>query len=316
MVNFAAKFLLTLARWIKRGGVIINEHSLSKAQTESHVRILDRWFDFIGLEELSHRLAQRTGRPFCLLTFDDGKRSNFSETAPVLRRLRVPAVFYVTTEALTTGSCLWFDQRDQLVRQLGYCPRGLELDTLKELPFDRLRERLERASAEHHFVPVAEGDEVRPMSWEEARILRRWGFTIGAHGVTHSILTREPPERALAEIEESMAKVTRELGEPCQTFAFPNGNYTVELAQHAARCGARTVMTTDPMWVDDKAILWRLPRIQLFGEGAPARLEAKIALAAFKGALVNPNGSGRSYRTAHCGRGTHSTATPVCSANR
>ena len=134
------------------------------------------------------------------------------------------------------------------------------------------------------------------MSWDEARSLNRRGFTLGAHGLTHAILTHETKERAFAEIEDSLAKVTLEMGAQCDTFAFPNGNYNTELVQHAIRFGARTVMTTEPMWADNSASLCRLPRIQLFGSYSRARIETKIALAAFKGILANPDGSGRRYR--------------------
>jgi peptidoglycan/xylan/chitin deacetylase (PgdA/CDA1 family) len=298
MINLAATFLLALVRRIRRGGVIINEHTLTKTQTRFHVRVLSRWFDLIKLADLPQRLARPTRRPFCLLTFDDGKRSNFTETAPELERLRVPAVFYVTTDPLTTGSCLWFDRRDQLISAIGHCPAGLELDSLKQLPFDLLMDRLERACTTYGFKPQDESSEQRPMSWEEAHSLSRRGFTIGAHGLTHAILTRETRKRAFAEIEESLARVTCEVGTPCTTFAFPNGNYNSELTQHALLCGVRTVMTADPMWVDERAALWRLPRVQLFGSASRARIETKIALAAFKGALANPNGSGRHGRRA------------------
>src|SRR5712672_4458716 len=113
MFNLAATSMFTFATWIKRGGVIINEHVLSRCQTCLHVEVLSRCFDFIKLTDLPHRLVQPGKRPFCLLTFDDGKRSNFTEVAPELERLRVPAVFYVATEALTTGTAFWFDRREQ-----------------------------------------------------------------------------------------------------------------------------------------------------------------------------------------------------------
>ncbi len=295
-MNLAATFLLAAARRFKQGGVIINEHTLTKAQTCFHVQVLRRWFEFINLEDLPYRLTRRGVKPFCLLTFDDGKRSNFSETAPELERLGVPAVFYVTTEAVTTGSCLWFDRREQLVRALGRCPAGLDLEALKQLPFAQLMDRLDQACKECKFNPDGVSDDRRPMSWDEARCLNRRLFTIGAHGSTHAILTHETRERALTEIAESLATVTRELGEPCETFAFPNGNYNTELLQHAMRCGANTVMTTEPMWADNSASLWRLPRLQLFGGASRGQIEAKIAVAAIKGILANPDGSGRQYR--------------------
>ena len=298
MVNLAGTLLLALVRRIRRGGLIINEHSLTKTQTRFHVQVLSRWFDFIKLEDLPRCMARPTRRPFCLLTFDDGKHTQFAEVAPELERLRVPAVFYVTTKAATTGSCLWFDRRAQLIKAIGHCPRELELDILKQLPFDLLAARLERACVNWRFEPQDESCEYRPMSWEEARSLNRRGFAIGAHGVTHAILTRESRERAFAEIEESLETVTREVGTPCRTFAFPNGNYNTELTQHALFCGAHTVMTSDPRWVDQRAALWRLPRVQLFGSASRARIETKVALAAFKGGLRNPNGSGRWGRRA------------------
>ena len=299
MANLAATILLALARRIGASGVIINEHTLTRAQTCLHVQVLRRWFEFIRLEDLPHRLLNRGSKPFCLFTLDDGKRSNFTVTAPELERLRVPAAFYLTSGLVTSGSGFWFDRHEQLVSALGHCPAGLELDTLKRLPFDLLTDRLERACAEHNLRANGDSDDRRPMSWDEARDLCRRGFTIGAHGVTHAILTLETRERAFTEIEESLARVTSETGVPCTTFAFPNGNYDGELSRHALRCGANTLMTTEPMWADKSATLWRLPRIQLFGSFSRTRIESKIALAAFRGILANPDGSGRKYRHMH-----------------
>jgi peptidoglycan/xylan/chitin deacetylase (PgdA/CDA1 family) len=184
------------------------------------------------------------------------------------------------------------------VRALGHCPAGLELETLKQLRFDALMKRLDCAWARWGFQTAGKpDDDLQLMSWDEARDLSRRGFTIGAHGLNHAILTRETKESAFAEIEESLAKVSSELRTRCQTFAFPNGNYNFELTRHALRCGATTVMTTEPMWTDDCSSFARLPRIQLFAEFSRSRIELKIALAALTGVLASPDGSGRAYRS-------------------
>src|SRR5882757_7271759 len=184
MFRVVTSSLLALTRRLPRRGVIINGHTLTRRQTRLQLDVLGRWFDFVSLAELPQRLAGPAQRPFCLLTFDDGKRSNFTEIAPELEARRVPAVFYVTTEPLSHGTGLWFDRRNQLVRQLGHCPAGLELQTLKGLPFRLLMERLDHACAHYGFTPANESDNLRPMSWDEARDLARRGFTIGAHGLT------------------------------------------------------------------------------------------------------------------------------------
>jgi peptidoglycan/xylan/chitin deacetylase (PgdA/CDA1 family) len=297
MLKLVTSGLLALVRRARRGGVIINEHTLTAEQMRRHVEVLARWFDFIHLDELPQRLRSPGRRPFCLLTFDDGKRSHFTRVAPELERRRVPAVFNVTTDPLTDGRCFWFDRRRQLVRALGHCPAGLEVKTLKQLPYAKLTERLESACARAGLPSAGEdGDEdAQPLSWDEARDMHRRGFTFGAHGRTHAILTRESKATAFAEIEESLACVSSELGSRCNVFAFPNGNYDSELMQHAVRCGASSVMTTEPMWTDARVALTRLPRIQLFGEFTRPRIELKIAMAAVSGALTNPDGTGRAY---------------------
>jgi hypothetical protein len=86
------------------------------------------------------------------------------------------------------------------------------------------------------------------------------------------------------------------IGAPCSSFAFPNGNYTAELAQHAIRCGAKMVMTTEPTWADESSALWRLPRLQFFGMDSPGKIKLKIAIAASGLILNNPDGSGKAYR--------------------
>jgi peptidoglycan/xylan/chitin deacetylase (PgdA/CDA1 family) len=293
-MSFLGRAAVALADRCRRAGVVINEHTLTRDQTRRHITALGRQFDFIGLDELPSRLESRRERPFCLMTFDDGKRGNATESAAELERAGVPAVFYVVTEFLTHGRPLWFDRYRALIRRLGTAPRGLEQNAVKRLPFDVLTERLDRACDRYGVEADMQSDEVGPMTWDDARSLGQRGFVIGAHSRNHAILTLEPEDVAINNIQGSMADVTREVG-VCSTFAFPNGNYTPELALLARAAGATTVMTTDPRWVDAYGSLWCLPRVQLFGPHSAGRIELKLAAAAVGRVLANPNGTGRRY---------------------
>jgi peptidoglycan/xylan/chitin deacetylase (PgdA/CDA1 family) len=277
-------------------GVIINEHTLDAAQTRRHVEVLGRWFEFVHHDDLLARARRPRGRPFCLLTFDDGKRSGYSETAPQLERLGVPAVFYVTTGFIGSNTPLWFDCYEALCAAAVPLPAGLEPAIVKQLPLELLEDRLQRACAEYKVAIDMQDDRYRPMNWREVSHLARRGFTVGAHGVRHTVLTREREADAMREVEQSMTDVTAHTGVPCATFAFPNGNYTARLARQAARCGARTVMTTEPTWVQSRSVSWRLPRIQLFEGQSDIKLQLKLAVAATGRLLANPDGTGRLYR--------------------
>ena len=296
MLNIIGAISLAAVRPFKTGGVIVNEHTLNQQQTRRHVEVLSRWFDFISLNELPKRLHQRSKRPFCLLTFDDGKRSNATIVAPELERLGVPAVFFVVSSSLDCQKPLWFDRYRALQRKLGKAPAGLELHVLKQLPSSLLADRIERACLEYGIDADLNDDDVGLMTWEQVRRLHQRGFGIGAHGHIHTVLTREAKGAALENIETSIARVSEAISFPCNSFAFPNGNYTAELAQHAIRCGVKVVMTTEPTWADERFAPWRLPRLQFFGTDSPGKMQLKTAIAATGLILNNPDGTGRTYR--------------------
>lgn len=297
MKGSLARAGLALACRFSRGGVIINEHTLGLQDLRRHIDTLGRWFDFIHPDQLPSRIRRGRGKPFCLLTFDDGHRSNATVAAPELARLGVPASFLVVTSFVGTQSELWFTLYARLRRKLADAlPPGLSPRAIKRLPYDILVERLERACREHGVAADLSDEDAMPMSWDQARSLRRRGFDVGAHGVTHAILTRQTRQEALANISGSIARVSAEIGEPCRTFAFPNGNYTADLARHAARCGAWLVFTAEPTWTDERFPFWRLPRVQLFGGHGRADIELKLSLAAAGRFVPSGDGTGRAYR--------------------
>jgi peptidoglycan/xylan/chitin deacetylase (PgdA/CDA1 family) len=287
---------MALAARFKGGGLIVNEHRLTPDQLRVHVDALGRWFDFIHPDELPGRLLKRGKKPFCLLTFDDGNRSDATVTAPALERLGIPACFLVVTEFIGAKTALWFELYNLLREKLGILPPGLSPRAVKQLPYDLLTERIARACRRHGISADLEDDDVASMTWDHVRDLRRRGFALGSHGVTHAILTRETREDALSSISRSIERIRAETSAPCAAFAFPNGNYTAELALHAARAGARLVMTTEPTWADQRFPLWRLPRLQLFPKQDRATVELKVAVSALGVVLKSGDGTGMVYR--------------------
>lgn len=296
MLSAIGRAAMTLASRLKAGGVIVNEHALTPEQIRVHVDALGRWFEFIHADDLPARIGRRGRKPFCLLTFDDGYRSCATSTGPELERLGVPASFFVVTGFMDGASPLWFDLYSRLRAKLGTHPPGLSPCTVKQLPHDLLAERVERACRRHGISVDLGDDSVASMTWDHVRSLHKRGFGIGAHGVTHAIMTRETREDAFENIARSIEKVGVETGTRCASFAFPNGNYTAELAKHAHGCGARLVMTTEPTWADGDFPLWRLPRVQLFGSQDRATIECKVAASATGRILESGDGTRMVYR--------------------
>jgi peptidoglycan/xylan/chitin deacetylase (PgdA/CDA1 family) len=67
-------------------------------------------------------------------------------------------------------------------------------------------------------------DDYRPCSWSQLRQLADGGITIGAHTITHPILSRvESVDEIKREIVASKAELEDKLQHPVASFAYPNG---------------------------------------------------------------------------------------------
>jgi hypothetical protein len=168
-------------------------------------------------------------------------------------------------------------------------------------------ERLAEAYRAHGFQANPAAAEPA-LDWDEVRRLHRQGHTIGAHSETHAMLTAVPRADAEREIAGSIARVGEELGAPCASFAFPNGNHSDELARFALGCGVRTVMTADPTWLGEGEEFWRLPRVQIHATQSPPWHQLKVFVAAFGCLLGSADDTGRGYVRRRRRRGSQAAA--------
>ncbi len=289
--------LLRLGTRGGRGGVIINNHTQDGRDIRRQIEILGPYFQFVDLSEITgySSTTQKGSRPFCLFTFDDGKKINL-DAARELFKSGIPAVFYLVTDFVGGDRALWFDELHALGSTSPEAVREFDLETPKSLPMDTLRRRLDKATRKYPARADLNDPRKAPLTWDDVGALAAQGFVIGAHTARHSILTNEQPERARLEIERSIRKVSVMLGTECTTFAFPNGNFTDELVAYARSCGVTSMMTTEPAWVASKYDLeGLLPRIQLFENQTEAKMLTKLNVSRLGFVLANPDGTRRAY---------------------
>lgn len=217
--------------------------------------------DIVSLDEAVHRLALADGRPFVVITFDDGYRDNITRALPLLERFNAPCTIYVTSHMITRELFCWWDAIVPLVsgrETVEVEPMGRRFDlatatsrgeALKAIRRwvheDSARAELLRPVFIRHGIDMADLVDRAGMTLEE---LQRAGahrlVTIGGHTETHGFLDRQSPDQVRQELSGNKAFLEHATQRPVHHFAYPYGAAGPREAAIAANSGFRTAVTT------------------------------------------------------------------------
>ncbi len=234
---------------------------------ERQMTFVARVYVVLTVEELAERMRRRAvPRNALAITFDDGYRDNLTYAAPILARLGLPATVFLATGPIAGGESLWFDRLAAAFKQAATlawrAPWGerLPLETPAQRlaalgqtlgRFKRLVNEERRRKVEQVLLTLGTGDD-RPLKnlmlgWDDVQALMGLGITIGAHTVTHPILSQLTPEEAHAEIFESHRMIKAACGRAPRAFAYPNGrpdDYSPAILALVREAGFTCAVTT------------------------------------------------------------------------
>jgi peptidoglycan/xylan/chitin deacetylase (PgdA/CDA1 family) len=254
----------------------------SAAEFEHRMRWVQANFNVLPLGEAVRALREERlpGRALSI-TFDDGYADNYELALPILRRLGLPATFFVATGFLD-GGCMFNDVVIEALRraagadldlgELGLGRHPLGSDEQRARAIDRILARLKYFESERRRRVALEiahraGSAVPTalmMSSEQVRALHAAGMEIGAHTVTHPILAEIPLGHARHEMDASRARLERITGAPVRLFAYPNGSprrdYFAEHAALARELGFDAAVSTAWGAAGPGADLYQIPR--------------------------------------------------------
>lgn len=279
-------------------GLLISRATFRRHLEEAHAA----GYRFASLDEALEVMTGARDAPgdLFVVTFDDGYREVYLHARPVLRSMGVPAIVYLPSGLIGSGSRLDHDRLYHLVRLA--LRRGLRVP--HPLAAELLRRArggprarsaaLDQLIAEHpsevlkHLIAILEEPlraqaELLPsggelMSWEEVRALAADGVALGAHTVGHTVLPLEPRERIEQELRQSKETIERETGRRVEHFAYCNGWYSEEVVRALIRNGYRSAVTTedlpnriggDPFTLKRK-VLWENFSLGMLGDYSPS----------------------------------------------
>ncbi len=188
---------------------------------------------------LSEAVAEPSPARTVVISFDDGYRSVLELAAPILERHGFPATLFVPTGSVDSEQPMIWPGIDQ-------------------------------------WIGGPHEDELMPLDWDGVRELRRRGWQIGSHSVSHPRLTALSDSLLDDELSSSKAMCEEQLHERCTAIAYPYGSSDTRVARAAARADydvgvdlSRWLTPTEPL---------RVPRVGIYHEDDERRFAMKISL--------------------------------------
>lgn len=234
------------------------------------------------------------------VTFDDGYLDNLTMAKPLLEEAGVPATVYLATGWIGRDQPFWWDELESILFEPGPVELavtiggervaiGLPLEatpdpmdwrfgrkarTVRQQAYARLWTRLrdlapdERAAAMDELrrqAPSTRYDrEAVAMNADEAARLASPLVDVGAHGVTHSPLTRLPIDARRSEIVESGQEASRMSGQLASGFAYPHGDRDRQTRDMVRDAGYRYACSTFAAAIDREDYdIFDLPRLMV-----------------------------------------------------
>jgi len=251
-----------------------------------------------------------------LLTCDDGLLNNLTEMLPILQQENLQCLFFVTGISTNNASdenrgMLWYEKMFLLLLQTsvahfeigssGITISGeLGIGDQRRSAWWSLVKRLSQVDAETRESLLSSlSEQLASSSWrafdtsdaissrrfglmtsDALRQLATAGMTIGAHTLSHPMLSQLPLDVARAEIADSRVKLETVLSAKVWAFAYPFGDpesVAPQVLEMPEAAGYSAAFLNYGGGLGASLPRFALPRIHVTAEMSPAELEAHVS---------------------------------------
>jgi peptidoglycan/xylan/chitin deacetylase (PgdA/CDA1 family) len=260
----------------------------SPEEFEKEIKLLTKNFNVISINDALNNLKDNKPLPekSMLVTFDDGYRDNYLNAFPVLKKYKVPAAIFLTSDLIDSDDLIWTDKIACMIdkikgRSLAVPGLGVYtvinkknkdkakfaiIEYLKSID-DREKDKIINSmSMGWNTDSCCHAAERYYLSGKEILEMAENGITFGSHGFSHSVLTKIDAGRLEREIIESKARIEEVTGKRVELFAYPHGahgDFNENIAYFLKKSGYKAAFTAVPgrNYISDKLDLFSLKRV-------------------------------------------------------
>ncbi len=219
--------------------------SANPAQFTAQMAYLARRYSVVSIDDVTAWLRGEQSLPDypALITFDDGYFDNFKYAMPILKKFGFPAIVFLATDYIgkskpffwdfaaycffhtdktsatfpLAGELHWHNAESRTLTLVNWLNQLKTIsDTEKWAHIHNLPNLLNVAVPDDAFAGTM-------MTWTQVKEMIANNVAMGAHTMSHPVLTRVSSKQARAEIIGSKACIEAEAGVSVTAFAYPNG---------------------------------------------------------------------------------------------
>jgi peptidoglycan/xylan/chitin deacetylase (PgdA/CDA1 family) len=254
--------------------------AITPANFAEQMHVLETAFHPCSLADLVAAAEGGGMRPRTVsVTFDDGYRDNLYEAMPLLERHGVPATVFVVTGYIESGRDFWWDVLERVCRTVA---REGEFDglyrayhtELQALDHGERQAVLDQRADETGSKPPARVETMTTAELES--IAASPLIDVGAHTVTHPLLSTLGAAEQLDEMRASKRYLEEVVGRPIRSFSYPFGSYDADSVMSVRTAGFSCACTSARRKVTAGTDVFELPRLPI-GNWSGEELERKLS---------------------------------------
>lgn len=262
----------------------LDEMRVSPEFLESFLKERMAQIDFVSVDEMQERmrLPKKDQKPFGVVTFDDGYEDNFTYAYPILKKLQIPFIIYVSVNLIRDNAPIWI--YPQIMERIIQKHERIELTNGSIYNCQTEQEKIENY---HHMmreiyfgIPYESlhaefqklfqdylTDDVFPLNtltWAQIEQLAKEPLcTIGAHTMTHIPLNTNNHEYLLYELKKSREILSQRVGYSVCHMSYPNGRADKDVMRCAQAVGYKTAFKSSGPIRQKEKDMFSLPRINI-----------------------------------------------------
>lgn len=258
------------------------------------LKYLKKNYCFLTLEKFLEykRFGKKLPKHPLIITIDDGYKSNFKLAYPLLKKMKIPATIFLTTDFVENKNFLLTDKIEYslaMAKPRIYYNKIFDEGQVFRINSENKKTYLRKfklflksipRELQLNFVNKLEslfnfklhfGKDIleiyQPLDWSDIKLMLKSGLiSFGSHTHTHSILSLCSSNELDHELVTSKNLVEKRLNLDCNLFSYPNGtakDFNEVVIKKLKSLGYSCALTTIPGFNDIASDVYQLKRIAI-----------------------------------------------------